>query len=282
MGATEEQVLGELEFVEYLAARGVPVARPVASRGGKLVETIPVGAEECFLVDCFEKAPGFMYPDEDEVLFPEEVLAEWGRTAARMHRLAAGFLPSRPGRRRPSWDGDDLLDFEALLPPEEGLARRRYAELIAALRSLPRDEGRYGLVHGDLHHGNFFVEGGKLIVFDFDACRYSWFLAETCLALDNCLPPTSFGEEARRDYALRFLRFYLRGYREEMELPGDWVETLPLFLRYCDLLRYSYCRKYLDMGALSPARAASLARLRSRIEEGRPSLLLPEGLLRQD
>ena len=274
LGSTEAQVLGELEFVDYLARRGVAVARPLESRQGRLVETIPVGDAECFLVDCFEKLEGYMYPDEDEVDFPEAVLAAWGRTAGRMHRLAAGYSPSSPERRRPSWEADDLLDAAALIPPGQTALRERYAELVAELRALPQGEECYGLVHGDLHHGNFFVFEGELRVFDFDACRYSWFMAEICLALDNCLPPPRYGPGRRRTYALRFLEGILRGYREEAKIEGEWIRRVPLFMRYADVLRQSYRWKYWDMTSLSSSRAEALDWLRSRIEEGRPALEL--------
>jgi len=145
---------------------------------------------------------------------------------------------------------------------------------MSGLRALPRCADAYGLVHGDLHHGNFLVKDGGLRVFDFDACRYSWFMAELCLALDNCLPPPRFGRERRRAYALRFLGGLYRGYSKEMALEAEWIGRIPLFLRYCDLLSYSYRWKYWDMAALSPDRAESLAWLRARIEDGSPSLEL--------
>ena len=48
-----------------------------------------------------------MYPDEDEVDFPDPVLVEWGRLLGRMHRLSAAYRPSDPAWVRPGWESDD-------------------------------------------------------------------------------------------------------------------------------------------------------------------------------
>ncbi|HPH98556.1 MAG TPA: phosphotransferase [Anaerolineaceae bacterium] len=277
MGSTEEQVMGEIDFSNYLSRNGVPLAAPVASKNGVWVEIIPLNEQGCFLATCFEKATGFMYPDEDEVTFPEEVLVEWGRLAGMMHRLSGGYKPSKPEWQRVDWRDDDLLDFEALLSADLHLIRQRRDELMARLNSLPQTPDVYGLVHADFHHGNFFVDGGRLTVFDFDAARPFWYMGDIGIALYNCLPLPRTRTVDRRTYALRFLAQFLKGYRKEKELDVFWLEQIPLFFKYCELEHYAYFFKYWDFNNLSERRRNLLADFQQRIENEVPVVMFEPG-----
>ena len=63
------------------------------------------------------------------------------------------------------------------------------------LDSLPKDDDCYGLIHADIHQGNFFVdENDNITIFDFDDCHYHWFAYDLAVPLfglaislrDNC------------------------------------------------------------------------------------------------
>jgi amicoumacin kinase len=270
LGATREQMLGEMDFIRYLDREGVPVALPLASRDGEWVVSIPLDDQSCFLVCAFEKAPGFMYPDDAVVEFPETVLHEWGRLLGRMHRLSGAYRPSDPAWRRPSWEQDDLLDYHGLIPADQPLVWQRYDEIIAALNTLPRTPQVFGLVHGDLHHGNFFNDNGRLIAFDFDAAHYLWYIADIVIALYNCLPMPRSETVKRRGFALHFLPHFLQGYVLEKPLDPSWLARIPFFLKWNEMLDYSYKYKFWDMDNLSDRRRAILADMRRRIENEIP------------
>jgi Ser/Thr protein kinase RdoA (MazF antagonist) len=275
-GSTREQLLAEVDFVRYLAENGLPVALPVPSRDGSWVELLPLDDHACFLAYAFEKAPGEMYPDADEVHFPKAVLVEWGRLSGRLHRLSAAFQP-HPQRRRLPWHANDLLDFPALIPPDQTLVYQRRDELLTRLNALPQDAESFGLVHGDFHHGNFLVEGEKITLFDFDAAEYFWYAEEVCVALYNCLPLPRTETAKRRRYALDYLHHFLRGYRQERVFNDFWLAQIPLFLKYCELLNYAYFHKYWDLANLSPRRGEVLADFRRRIEGDIPVVAFEPG-----
>ena len=275
-GSTREQLLAEVDFVRHLAKNGLPVALPVPSRSGNWVELLPLDEHACFLAYAFEKAPGEMYPDEDEVHFPTAVLVEWGRLSGQLHRLSASYHP-HPERQRLPWHVNDLLDFSALIPPEQTRVHQRRAEILARLHALPQDAESYGLVHGDFHHGNFLVEGEKITLFDFDAAEYFWYAGEVCVALYNCLPLPRTETAKRRTYALDYLQHFLRGYRQARAFSDFWLAQIPLFLKYCELLNYAYFHKYWDLSNLSPRRAEVLADLRQRIEKQIPVVAFEAG-----
>lgn len=276
-GSTREQVLAEVEFVRYLANNGVPVALPVRSQTGNWVEVILLDDQACFLATCFEKAPGILLPDADEVEFTGPVLVEWGRLSGMMNRLSSRYRPSGAALTRLSWRSNDLLDFTILIPPEQCLVYQRRDEILAELEALPQDPDSYGLVHGDFHHGNFLVAGEKLTVFDFDAAEYFWYAGEVTAALYNCLPLPRSLTARRRAFALNFLDQFLRGYRQEKPYPDFWLQRIPLFLKFSELSTYAYFHKYWDLANLSARRAEVLADLRRRIEQEIPVVSFAPG-----
>jgi Ser/Thr protein kinase RdoA (MazF antagonist) len=151
--------------------------------------------------------------------------------------------------------------------------------MLTVLNSFPRDPQAYGLIHGDLHHGNFFDDHGRLVVFDFDAAHYMWFLADVANALYNCLPMPRSQSAKRRTFSVHYLTHLLRGYSLEKTVDRTWLERLPLFLKLCELLSYSYYHKYWDINQLSERRRSVLAEMRQRIENNVPVVAFePEDL----
>jgi len=276
-GATAEQLLGEIDFIRYLDGNGVPVALPVVSRFGNWIESIPLDEQACFLAYAFEKVPGFMYPDEDVVQFPEPTLVEWGRLFGMMHNLSSRYQPTDPAWRRPGWEMDDLLDYRALIPPDQTLVWQRYEEMFSRLNVLPRDSEVFGLVHGDFHHGNFFDDNGRLIVFDFDAACYFWFAADIVIALYNCLPLPRSETVKRREFSIHYLTYMLKGYAMEKSVDQVWLDRFPLFLKLCEMLNYSYFHKYWDFDQLSERRKTLLVEIRRRIEDEVPVVAFESG-----
>jgi Ser/Thr protein kinase RdoA (MazF antagonist) len=268
-GSTREQLLAEIDFVLYLAKNDLPVALPVRSKQGEWVEIIPL-------------VPGIMFPDADEVHFPDSVVVEWGRMSGRLNKLSARFQPD-PRRKRLPWYKNDLENFRDLIPYEQTLVFQRHEETNKQLQSLPQDPGSYGLVHGDFHHGNFFVDGGiegsipKITLFDFDAAEYFWFASEVCVALINCLPLPQSNPAHSREYALNFLHHFLSGYRLEKPFNGFWLDQIPLFLKHYELLNYAYYHKYWDISRLTEHQDRVLISYRQRIEDEIPVVKFKPG-----
>ena len=277
LGATREQMLGEIDFIHYLDREGVPVALPLAARDGEWVVSIPLDDQSCFLVCAFEKVPGFMYPDEAEVEFPEPVLHEWGRLLGRLHCLSGSYKPSNPAWHRLAWDADDLLDYRSLIPTDQPLVWQRYEEMIAVLNALPRTPEVFGLVHGDLHHGNFFNDNGRLIAFDFDAAHHLWYAADIVIALYNCLPMPRSKTARRREFAMHYLSHLVKGYLLEKPLDPAWIERIPFFLKWNEILDYSHHYKYWDLTNLSERRRNVLTDMRRRIEDDVPVVEFQNG-----
>lgn len=268
-----EQVAAELDWVTYLHERGARVAgvRP-SERGGPL-ERIAVADGE-FIVTSFHRAPGGPVSRENlAATWHDSLFREWGRTTGLLHTLTREYRPA-PGRpRRITWHEDDLL-MGHHLPRTAAELGRRFTRLIEEARSLPHDDASYGLIHTDLHPGNFFVHEGRLTVFDFDDSAYHHFASDIAIALYYALwMPRS--AETREEFARRFLALYLEGYREENpELDERTLEQLPLFLALRDLTLYAVLHKKWDMANLGERQRAMVEELGGRLERGEPPVAL--------
>lgn len=95
---SEAEVRGELAFIQHLDARGIPLARPVPSLEGELLETVESSRGPCIAV-AFEEVRG---TSSDDRLWSLEQSREAGRLMARAHLAMYDFaLPK--GTARLSW-----------------------------------------------------------------------------------------------------------------------------------------------------------------------------------
>jgi Ser/Thr protein kinase RdoA (MazF antagonist) len=168
------EIAYELELLLHLAARGLPVAVPIAGRDGRLQRPLaaPEGKRQLVLFSHADGAPLAWEREEHGEIA--------GRLAAGVHAAAADFACPHP--RRPL-DLDELVD-RPLAAVRPFLAHRpgdwrELAGIAARLRERiaeAADAGlAWGVCHGDLGAGNIHVaQGGAATLFDFDFCGPGW------------------------------------------------------------------------------------------------------------
>ncbi|MGX2993955.1 phosphotransferase enzyme family protein [Streptomyces sp. JNUCC 64] len=202
------------ELMVALGDRGVPLARPVAAVSGELAPTVvtPSGTVRAM---CVRAAAGEETGAEE---LTEERARAWGRLLAEVHDRAAGL-------------GGDLPDGYAGLAG----ARTLFADdpdLVAAverlrtrLGELPRDAGRYGVVHGDFELDNLVWRGDAPTAFDFDETSRSWYAADVASAVRDLTVAGVPGSPGRA----ALLDAFTAGYRDRRALPDADLALLPLF-----------------------------------------------------
>ena len=165
----------ELALASALADAGCPVAAPIPRNDGELLTIGDVGGRPRRLA-LLSIAPGEPKPEPTT-----ENAAAIGRAVAMIHAAADAVAPSLPGDRY-------QLDERYLL--EQPVAQLRRAagdvpeiakldalagELVNVLKSLPKADSDYGIIHADFHLGNMhFTDDGDLTIFDFDHCARGW------------------------------------------------------------------------------------------------------------
>lgn len=137
-----------------------------------------------------------------------------------------------------------MLEIEQYLPQEDQQIKKIYTELRDYLRDLPRDTASYGLIHQDAHQGNIFVtERGKITLFDFDDCVYSWFVNDIALVLFYA----AMGQEDQAAFVTQFMTGFLPGYFREHQLDPVWFKEIPNFLKLREIDLYAVIHRSFDV-----------------------------------
>jgi amicoumacin kinase len=277
---TLDYTLGEVEFVRYLAAAGVPVSSVVLAQSGRFVEQIADEEEPgaYFVVTAFERAAGCVFDDAPslkEQFWKPPLFRELGRLFARLHERGQSYEPSQPRLARQQWYEYDVVDVDRFAPRDEQLVRERVAAIVERLSRLPRSRADYGLIHADLHPHNFCFDAGRITVFDFDNCEYAWFVKDIAVLLfyvARAEPP-----EQRDAAAAAFLTPFLAGYRERRSCARDWLEVIPDLLSLQRAMNYALFHQYREPGRLDEATLDAWRRFRRDIEADTPVLALDFG-----
>jgi Ser/Thr protein kinase RdoA (MazF antagonist) len=231
-------VVAVADLVCTLAGRELPVAPPVPSRSGALVETVatPLGGMHATLVTA---APGRQIDVEE--LDPLRAAA-WGAALARLHRDGGDAGDSLPG------PFPELASVSALFPDDPAFVSAAQT-LARQLDTLPRDAASFGTVHGDFELDNLGWAGGTPVAYDFDEAARSWYVADIAYAV--------------RDLAGgKLLDTFLDGYRGVRPVPD--LAHLPLVTgahAVCSAVRV---RRALDEER--PGEPAWLVELRGKLE----------------
>lgn len=236
-------IRGEMDWLNYLAGRGIAVAPPVPSEKGDFVEVIEL-EDSYFSVMAFEKAEG---AEPEQIDWTPEFLQSWGRFMGRLHASCDGYKPARADWKRQEWHEESLFRLRDSIPSEQMALIERGERLIETVRSLPVERESYGLIHADLHTGNFLVHNGVLTAFDFDDAEYSYFANDIAIAIYHCravIVEKLGGDEA--EAMGRFLEHFLRGYSQAYRLDECWLQEIPDFLRLRRLLLYVVVLAALD------------------------------------
>jgi Ser/Thr protein kinase RdoA (MazF antagonist) len=266
MRRSESYIMGELEWLNFLADRGVAVARAVPSEGARLIERIAAEGDGAWLVMAYAKAPGHRVTAAD---WNGDLFATWGRLIGKMHRLTQSYQLANPAYKRQEWYQEEQLNARKYLPAHEAAVIARADELMAHLRSLPTPADAYGLIHTDLHHGNLFVDEGRLTAFDFDDIGYNWFASDIAVILMGAIsfPPRPCADVAA--FAQSFLSDLFRGYAEENTLDPKWVPHIREFMLLRDLLLFITVYQIADVSSFNEEQRGRLDEHRRRALEGR-------------
>ncbi|MCH8294004.1 phosphotransferase [Candidatus Poribacteria bacterium] len=242
---TRYVIRGEIDWVNYLAENTVPVCRAVPSKNDEFVEVVEAD-DGYFSATSFEKAQGGP-PGKDQ--WNAELFREMGRVMGKMHALTKEYRPAHPSFIKPSWHEETECFAEKYLPPPEKTAIEKFTALSDYLHTLPKGTDSYGLVHIDFHGGNFFVENGGIMLFDFDDCQYSWFVDDIAMALFYAVPHDCVGAENIKT-AKHFFQIFMEGYHLENALENHSLKQIPYFLKRREIDLYIMIHRSFDLNHL--------------------------------
>ena len=226
---SEEDVIAELDWINYLYNNGVKVSKPVLSRNGRFTEVIQVN-DSYFIACVFERAPGDFINESITNEWNIDFFENWGRILGRMHTLTKKYDPGHLKKRRFEWQPDDLIDeAKKYMPTSWHKIIGEIEQLLNRIRKIPKTIDTFGLIHEDLNPTNFFVKDGKITIFDFDDCCYNGFISDIAMAIPfySRMFETDNWEERFKDFFYHFIM----GYNEKNRLDASLFGYLTDYLR---------------------------------------------------
>ncbi|HKJ26954.1 MAG TPA: phosphotransferase, partial [Anaerolineales bacterium] len=238
---SQAMILGEVDWINYLVEGGAGASQVINSKDGALVELVQDGHGEYFISTVFEKAPGV---PPDDFGWSDALFKTIGKTVGKLHSLTKAYIPKNAKAYRPQWDDPIILANETWLPEGEGHIFQKYQEIIEFCHTLPQIREEYGLVHFDIHSGNFFVdEDSSIHLFDFDDCHYSWFANDIAIALFYRIS----GAKRKTAFIDNFMKHFISGYQTENNFRAEWLDLIPMFLKQREIDLYAVVHRSFDM-----------------------------------
>ncbi len=226
----KENIIGELEFIEYLVGAGFPALEPIASKTGEMLLELNTRWGDYYAVvfKCVKGIP-IQWTDKSN-----EVMYEYGKTLGKLHTLSAKYKPVTK-----KWTHTEVLHWTEGVLRAYSAPEFAFSELTLinnALSQLPQHDDNYGLVHYDFEFDNvYYDEASKSCsVIDFDDGMYHWYALDIVQVLD-CIEDEVAGEACQQAKDE-----FLRGYQSARCYTEDMRQSLSLMSRFVNL--YGYAR----------------------------------------
>jgi len=224
-----------LAWMAFLAGEGVCVSRPIPSINNNLIETIHE-EEGDWLAVVQTKAAGVLSEELPLREWDANLFAAVGRAVGGMHAASRRYHPSVEASR-PDWDRcSNLFNWKDFGEP---WLEAKAVQLRQMVQSLPKTRDNYGMIHADLHFGNFYVDvpAKAVTIIDFDDICMGWYIMDLAILLFDVL--VLYEGPDRQAYAFEFLQPLLNGYRQVNGLDPFMLEQIPLFAKLLEINIYA-------------------------------------------
>jgi|GEM_PF-671712 len=245
---TKNEIKGELEFLNFLYENEIPVARPLKFEGGEEIAEVKAGdkiEDKSFVGVIFERAKG---EKPNKATFTKEVIRRIGEVTGKMHRLTNSFEPSDEKFRRQLWEKDYIDLAEKNFRKNETELREKWDDNFRTLQNISKGKDETGLIHTDIHSGNFFIHGenkNEVTIFDFDDLCYYHFVNDIAMSAYYYVMMEKTKKE-KTEKAKYFLTEYLEGYNKFYNAQQDWFKYLPVMFKQREFVVYLVLNRTMD------------------------------------
>ncbi|MCL2775629.1 MAG: phosphotransferase [Oscillospiraceae bacterium] len=218
----------KMDFICYLAENNVSVASPLkTSKNDFVISEYENGIN--YIITALEKVSGQRWDNDDPDKWNDRIFYNWGKVMGDIHHLAKDYKPAYKHDVRDFYDGHywgSFFDCLTAYPDVYNIT----TELLNDIVDLPRDKDSYGLIHGDMHPDNFYIEDDKIKVFDFGDST-GWFAQDIGIALFDAL---WWGRKDNKgnNFTNTIIENFLKGYLSANQLSDFWISKIPMFMKY--------------------------------------------------
>lgn len=242
-----EQIASELDWLFFLQKEKIEFAHPVVSQEGKIVEVIE-DDEARFYVCVFKEAKGVPLVELSD--FTPSRMKNWGKLIASLHQASMSYQRAQCVHARADWDSERNYYYIKDLCTSADEFYLNFNLLEAWIRRLPKDKSNYGMIHADIHHGNFFVDhNDEITLFDFDDCHHHFFAYDLAVPLFNL--SLYLRDRCSKEVVKTLYQYFYSGYLETINLKDDELKQVEIFILYRSFVICYWAKKNLQDPELS-------------------------------
>lgn len=227
-----DDVQAELDYITHVSSCGLTVSLPVASPNGKWIETIELKDARYYVV-VFNKAKGrhINYPS---YLGNTRLYYDLGVVTGRLHKASKKMNNDQVIRN--DWQDNYYLKNRQKYISESNIIES-LNKIIESIKTIKIERDNYGMIHGDVNIGNYFVDQETITLFDFDECQYSWFVEDIAIQLFYTVYVYNDDSiKERHIKAIEFMKNFLNGYRTENTISIKMIKEIPKFLMLREII----------------------------------------------
>ncbi len=161
------------------------------------------------------------------------------------------------------------LNYERYLPKTKYKIIEEINELKNIFMSYEKTKESYGLIHSDIHAGNFFVNNNDIFLYDFDDSCYHWYIYDIATIIYSYVSGLKDNED-KIFYGKNFVHNFLESYFSINNLDKKWLNILSELIRFRDLLIYDFLYKKWDINNLNERQKKHFDKLDLRINKKIP------------
>lgn len=236
---TEELILSELEWTQFLNENKVNVTIPIAVNKKSYINHL---TDTLFFV-AYQKVAG-IHIDPSSEEWNEKLFKQWGKGMGKMHSLSKMY---KGKKKRPEWNEHQI--FQMNMNSIDSRIKEKWENYLKNIESMSHSEEVYGIIHGDLTHHNFLCNKGEITFIDFGDSEFNWFAYDIAVAIYHASQTVK--DRGKRDhFASEFFKSFMDGYSMENSVT-QILQHVDFFINYRHIYSFIYHNQFLQKNQLS-------------------------------
>lgn len=229
---SEEDVLSEIEWTQFLSDHGLSVIEPILIKGFYINNL----SEKMFFV-AYKRARGKHIDINNKEVWNSKLFNLWGQGMGTMHSLSKVYEG-----KRPEWHKQEI--YQANLKDLDFKINDQWDNYLAELKTMSTSKDIYGIIHGDLHQQNLLYDNGEVTFIDFGDSECGWFAYDIAISIYHASQAITETEE-RCKFATSFCQSFMDGYAK-VNSTSEIIKKIDFFINFRHLYSYVYHNQYLD------------------------------------
>lgn len=256
---SKDLIQAELDWLKYLIDNELNVCTPILSKNNNYIETIDLD-NGYFIACAFKKLTGYRLETNNQ---NDDIVKNLGNLVGNLHLLSKEYGPNKNFRRQQWFEESNNSDYLIYLPKSKVKIITEIEQINNKFMSLAKSKDSYGLIHADIHTGNFFINNNQIILFDFDDSCYSWYIYDIAIIIYSYL--TLNDNINKIDNIKRFTNTLIDSYMQVNKTFDINISFLQDIFRYRDLMLFVFVHKKWDVNNMNNKQKEYYDKLENRI-----------------